>query len=142
MYEKILVSIDLNDKKSIKAIIPTVLGLAERFSSEFYFLHVIPDFVIRGLEEYLPGNWRKDQEKKTEKAFNDIIKKSLPDNIKLNFAIEHGPVYDKVIDYSDKIRADLIVVSAVGASSKDYMLGTNASKVARHASVSVLVVRD
>ena len=45
-------------------------------------------------------------------------------------------------DYSEKVNADLIMLTAVRPQFKDYMLGPNASKIVRHSSISVMVVRD
>ena len=50
--------------------------------------------------------------------------------------------YGEILGVAGEARADLIVVGSHRPAMRDYLLGTNASRVVRHASCSVLVARD
>ncbi|NIO41631.1 MAG: universal stress protein, partial [Burkholderiales bacterium] len=52
-----------------------------------------------------------------------------------------GRVHEQIIKQAKKLNVDLIVVGAHTKDLKDYLVGSNASRVVRHASQSVLVVR-
>jgi universal stress protein F len=52
-----------------------------------------------------------------------------------------GTVYDQIIKTANALSVDCIIVGAHGPSLKDYLIGPNAARVARHAAQSVFVVR-
>ena len=57
--------------------------------------------------------------------------------------VSHGAsIYDKILEVAKEAGADLIVVGSHRPAMKDYLLGTNAGRVVRHASCSVLVARE
>lgn len=142
MYNKIVIPIDLTEKFSWKTVIPPVLNLVNAFGSELHFVHIIPDYGMQMVEDYLPKNWIKDRKKKCQEDIEKVVQKYIPSEIKVHYYIGKGAVYDEVIQYATKENADLIVVYAVRPQLRNYMLGPNASKITRHAETSVLVIRD
>jgi nucleotide-binding universal stress UspA family protein len=83
-----------------------------------------------------------DQKQKYIKQFEEIVEKYVPTGVSVDYHIGRGAIYDEVIKYSESVSADLIIISAVRPQLRDYMLGPNASKIVRHSSISVMVVRD
>ncbi len=142
MYKNIIVPLDLSDKNSIKSILPTTLSLVNAFGTTLHFVHIIPNFGTKIIEDYLPKNWMQDHKQKYQKQLEDLVKQYIPEEIKVECYVGRGAVYDEVISYSGKVEGDLIILSAVRPQLRDYMLGPNASKIVRHSSVSVLVVRE
>lgn len=142
MYKNIIVPIDLSDKQSIQAILPPALNFVNAFGSALHLVHIIPDFGTKLVEDYLPKNWMNDQKQKYTQQLEDLVKKYVPEEIKVECYVGRGAVYDEVINYSNKVNADLIIISAVRPQLRDYMLGPNASKIVRHSAISVLVVRE
>jgi nucleotide-binding universal stress UspA family protein len=141
MFKKILIPLDLTDKQSTEVIFSPALNFVNAFNARIHLLHVIPDFGLKIVEDYLPKGWKSNQKEKSEKLLQDVIKRYIPEEIAVKTHIGYGAVYDQVITYAAKIEADLIIVSAVRPQLKDYMLGPNASKIVRHSKISVLVVR-
>lgn len=142
MFKNIIIPVDLSDKQSVKVVFPAALNFVNAFGAQLHLVHIMPDFGMKLVEEYLPRHWMSDQKVKYNKLFEDMIKKFVPEGVKIDFHIGRGAIYDEVINYSEKLEADLIIISAVRPQLKDYMLGPNASKIVRHSSISVLVVRD
>jgi len=142
MFKNIIIPIDLSDKQSIKAILPKALAFITNFQAKLHFLYIIPDFGMKLVEDYLPKTWFKDQKEKYYKQVKELIRQHIPDEIEVDFHISRGAVYDEIIQYSNEVKADLIIISAVRPQLRDYMLGPNASKIVRHSSISVLVVRE
>lgn len=142
MYKNIVIPVDLADKNNVKSIFSPALNFVSAFGSKIHLVYIIPDFGIKMVEDYLPRQWMTDQKQKYIKQVEDLIAKFIPTEIKVEYYIGRGAIYDQVISYADKVEADLIIVSAVRPQLRDYMLGPNASKIVRHASVSVLVVRE
>ncbi len=142
MFENIVIPVDLSDKQSIKAVFPPALNFVNAFGAKIHLVHIMPDFGMKTLEEYLPRNWMKDQKQKYRDLFGELIAKYVPEGVEVEFSVGRGAIYDEVINYSEKVNADLIMLSAVRPQFKDYMLGPNASKIVRHSSISVMVIRD
>ena len=55
--------------------------------------------------------------------------------------VSEGTVYDQIIRVSHALNIDAIIVGAHRPELKDYLIGPNAARVARHAPQSVFVVR-
>jgi universal stress protein F len=142
MFKNIVIPVDLSDKQSIKAVFPSALNFVNAFDSKIHLVHIMPDFGMKIMEDYLPRNWMKDQKGKYRDLFAELIVKYIPEGVEVEYHVGRGAIYDEVINYSEKVNADLIMLSAVRPQFKDYMLGPNASKIVRHSSISVMVVRD
>jgi nucleotide-binding universal stress UspA family protein len=142
MFKNIVIPVDLSDKQSTKVVFPPALDFVNAFDSKIHLVHIMPDFGMKVLEDYLPRNWMKDQKEKYEVLFDELIVKYIPEVVEVEFSVGRGAIYDEVINYSEKVNADLIMLSAVRPQFKDYMLGPNASKIVRHSSISVMVIRD
>jgi len=57
--------------------------------------------------------------------------------------VAHGAsIYAEILAVAEEANADLIVIGSHRPAMKDYLLGTNASRVMRHARCSVLVARE
>jgi len=131
MFKNIIIPVDLSDKQSLKAV-----------GSKLHLVHIMPDFGMKLVEDYLPRHWMSDQKQKYIKQFEEIVEKYVPTGVSVDYHIGRGAIYDEVIKYSESVSADLIIISAVRPQLRDYMLGPNASKIVRHSSISVMVVRD
>jgi nucleotide-binding universal stress UspA family protein len=142
MFKNIIIPVDLSDKESIKVVLPAALNFVNAFGSKLHLVHIMPSFGIKMVEEYLPRHWMRDQKDKYNKLFDGMVEKFIPEGVEVAFHIVRGAIYDEIINYSEKVEADLIILSAVRPQLKDYMLGPNASKIVRHSSISVLVIRD
>ena len=60
-----------------------------------------------------------------------------------NILVVHGAsIYAEILAVAEEVGADLIVVGSHRPAMKDYLLGTNASRIVRHANCSVLVARE
>lgn len=142
MFKNIIIPVDLSDKQSLKSVFPPALNFVNAFGSQLHLIYIIPDFGMKMVEDYLPRHWMSDQQEKYTKQFDDIVTKYVPSGVEVDYYIGRGAVYDEVIKYSMSANADLIIISAVRPQLRDYMLGPNASKIVRHSSISVMVVRD
>lgn len=142
MFKTIIVPVDLSDKQSIQVVLPAALNFVNAFNAKIHLVHIMPDFGIKMVEEYLPRYWMSDQKEKYNKLFEEVVEKFIPEGVEVDFHIGRGAIYDEIINYAEKLNADLIMLSAVRPKLKEYMLGPNASKIVRHSAVSVMVIRD
>lgn len=142
LYKNIVIPIDLADKHLVEKVLPVVISFAKAFNAKLHFVYIISDYGLKMIEDYLPKNWLKDQKSKYDKQIRALVMPAISGEIKVDFYLGRGAVYNEIINYSNQIEADLIIISAVRPQLKDYMLGPNASKIVRHADISVLVLRE
>ena len=145
MYKKILCAIDLK-RKADKAFEHAV-KLAHQFHSEIILLNVNDDFQTK--EEMVMSRVSVDKinQKYKEIAIQskmdlDILKENLEtDNIEISTLLRKGKAGATIIEVSNEISADLIVLGANGKDSlSDYFLGTTASYVVEHSKVPTLTI--
>jgi nucleotide-binding universal stress UspA family protein len=142
MYKNILVALDLNDEASCHKPLVSAVELARTFGAR---LHVLT--VVREVDAILQA--------KTAPMGYDVITADLEirlaalirrvdaSDLEPNILVAHGAsIYVKILGVAEEAGADLIVVGSHRPAMKDYLLGTNASRVMRHARCSVLVARE
>lgn len=71
-----------------------------------------------------------------------IAGEHIPKDLLGGIVATHGTIYEKIVDAANDLGAELIIMAAHRPSLKDYLLGPNSARVARHASCSVQIVRD
>lgn len=141
MYKNIILPIDLSDLNSWKLTVPTAINFINAFEAELHLINVIPDIGISMLEEYLPTQWMNNQKNKHLAHLSELAEQYIPQNVKVTKYVTRGHIYDEIINYAEKVNADLMIVPAIRPELQDYMLGPNVSKIVRHSKISVLVVR-
>jgi nucleotide-binding universal stress UspA family protein len=72
-----------------------------------------------------------------------LIRRANASKLKPNILVTHGTsIYAEILGVAEEAEADLVVVGSHRPAMKDYLLGTNAARVVRHARCSVLVARE
>ena len=79
---------------------------------------------------------------KAEAELAKLAADAVPAEIDAATGVAFGTVYEEILRAAERIGADLIVMGSHRPELKDYLLGSNAANVVRHARCSVLVVRD
>lgn len=140
MYRTILVPVDLDEPSSWASAIPAAVALRACFGASLTLVTVIPDMRL-----VLEAQW-------SPIAFEELLDvararlNALADSVEgagtVGRKVGTGAIYSEILDTAKRIDADLIVLASHRPAMKDYLLGTNASRVVRHARCSVLVVRD
>ncbi|MEH6455282.1 MAG: universal stress protein [Cocleimonas sp.] len=135
MYNTIIVPTDFSDEEStIKS-----LKKAEMLSDNgrIVLLHVLYDIPAYVLVE-LPADVIQQQGPEIKNSLTEILQKS---GVKADIKIRKGQSYTNIIDEAKEISADLIMIDSHRPGLQDYLLGSTAAKVVRHAPCSVLVDR-
>lgn len=142
MFDRILVPVDLgNDPTSAKCLYAAG-EMARQFGSEIHVLTVVPDIGYAVVAQYFPAGAEAQIAEDAAAQLSDYVKEHLPSGMKAHEMVAQGPVYDEILSVAEEIRADLIVIGAHSPDLHDYLLGSNASRVVRHARASVFVVRS
>jgi nucleotide-binding universal stress UspA family protein len=140
MYKTILVPIDLDEPTSWAKSIPTAVELRRCFDASLTLVTVIPDMRLVLEAQWSPIAFEELLD--VARARLSTLADSVEDGGTIGREVEAGNVYSGILSAAERINADLIVLGSHRPAMKDYLLGTNASRVVRHARCSVMVVRD
>lgn len=142
MYKHILLPIDLNQDSSWKAALPVAIEHARAFDTKLHVMTVVPDFGMTMVGQFFPKGFEKKAVEAVNKKLHEFIDAHIPNDIAVQCIVAEGTVYERILELAKKLKIDLIVLAAHRPELRDYLLGPNAARVVRHASCSVLVVRE
>jgi len=132
LIEKILVATDFEDAS--EDTLQMALVLAKEFESEIILIHVIPE--IRDYQ-ITRGKIRKKVTDKLKHMEMDLKRKGIAS---VETITRFGIPFERIIEHSDELDANLIVVGS-GEGEKKFPLGTTAERVMIYAEKPVLVVK-
>ena len=135
MYDNILVPADFaHDEQTIES-----LQKAEKLlsSGTIVLLHVLDDIPAYALIE-LPDNIEIDHLAGAKKDLQAIADKA---GVKVKVEVRKGGSYANIIESAEENKSGLIIINSHRPGFKDYLLGSTAAKVVRHAQCPVLVER-
>jgi nucleotide-binding universal stress UspA family protein len=139
MYKEILLAIDLEDENSWRKALPVAVEYAKTFGSRIHVISVVPEFGM--VREYFPEDYEEKLKESVKTQLHQFTSEHIPNEIQVQHIIAHGAIYQEIITAADKVNADLIIMASHRPGLGDFLLGPNASRVVRHSSKSVLVVR-
>jgi nucleotide-binding universal stress UspA family protein len=140
---KILVGID--GSKCSEAAVQTVLKWFGQTKSKVRVLHVMEPMAYSVPPQMSPGYAPEQEEQiKLAREMVDRVTQTLRSaGFKVESAVESGDSRETIIDQAAQWHADLIVIGAHGRKEiQQFLMGNVAEHVARHAGVSVLIVRN
>ncbi len=141
MYKNILLPIDLDHDSSWKKALPCALELCRLSGGTLHVMTVVPNFGMSIVGQYFPKDYKKEMAKNVLESLHAFAKEHIPEDIPVQHIVGEGTVYEVILNTAKKIDADLIVEASHRPELQDYLIGPNASRVVRHATCSVLVVR-
>jgi len=142
MFKHILLPVDLGEESSWKKTVPVAIDQCKSSGAKLSMLTVIPDFGMSIVGQYFPDNYEKDVAKKILEQLHTFVKQQIPEDIRVKHIVGEGSVYEVILNIAEEIKPDLIIMSSHRPELKDYLLGPNSARVVRHATCSVLVVRE
>ncbi len=141
MYKRIILAVDLAETSPAPKGLPQALELAKAGGGELRLVNVQP-VVPATFMEYVPADFDVEQTKRAREELNAIIADiDLPAERKSGSA-RAGGIYHELLQEAQDWNADLNVVGSHRPVMSDYLLGSNAKTIVRHAQCSVLVVRE
>lgn len=140
MYEQVIVPVDLSHHD----LEHRVMAVASRMVTEggtIKLLHVIappsPSFTLVGLED---DETRGEAEKGVLKQLQEIASRNnLPANTEV--CVEHGRPARVICDAITDVDNHAIVMTSHNPTYSDFLLGSVASQVVKHAEGSVFIIR-
>jgi nucleotide-binding universal stress UspA family protein len=142
MYQNILAAIDLEDDTSWRKPLASAVELARRFGAQLHILTVIREVeaILRAKSSPLAYELVAQE---LERQLAGFVRQLDASDLHPKLLVTHGAsIYAQILAIAEEVEADLIVVGSHRLAMKDYLLGTNAFRVVRHARRSVLVARE
>ncbi len=141
MFNNILVAVDLEHDTHMDDLRRVASDIANAYGAQVHLLNVI-GAAPAVVSQFLPENYEKMVSKKIEKDLAVLAAKvDLAEGAAAS-SVRFGGVYQEILAHANNIGADLIIVASHKPNVGDYLLGTTAARIVRHASCSTLVVRQ
>jgi nucleotide-binding universal stress UspA family protein len=147
---KVLIPIDLQHESSWKTALPAAVAQARLLGGKVYLMTVVPQitsgldwrYAVRGETGGSLAYNITDLVNEARERLIELRDQNVPPELAGDVIATHGTIYQEIVEAAEKLPADLIVMASHRPTLKDYLLGPNAARVARHAKSSVHIVRD
>lgn len=139
MFSHILVPVDLDEPSSWAKAVPVAQALAQSFGASVTLCTIVPDKLA-----VVEAPW-------TSVSLGALMDKTTTrlHSLSRELGVESfgrevgcGNIAGGILAIAGDVGADLIALSSHRPEMKDWLLGANAARVARHAKCSVLIVRE
>ena len=104
-------------------------------------VNVMADDGMAIVSASLGENHAESMMEQTRARLVDWAASAIPDGIEAQLHVVRGTVYDQILRTATELGVGGIFVGAHRPALKDYLIGPNAARVARHATQSVFVIR-
>ena len=140
MFHKLLVAVDVSLPDLTPPGLKEAIELATASQGALRLVNV-QSILPATFMEYVPADFDEEQEKRAGQALDALAAKVPLPTERVSRAVRVGGVYHELLGEAAEWGADLIVVGSHRPVMSDYLLGSNAKTIVRHAQCSVLVVR-
>jgi len=138
MYRHIIVAVDLTHGSASQALLAKAAALLDT-GGTLRLLHVledVPGYVAAELPRDLQA--RRAAEARVELQ---MLAATAPPGVRVDIETRHGAPAAQILAAADSHGADLILIASHRPGLRDYLIGSTAARVVRHAQTSVLIVR-
>jgi nucleotide-binding universal stress UspA family protein len=142
MFSTIVVPIDLAEPESSGRALNAAIRMAQDYDATMHVVTVVPDMGMSIVGGYFPKGFEQKALDDTKIRLKAFLQDTVPADVKVKGHVVHGAIYQQILQIADTLEADLIVMASHRPAMRDYLLGPNAARVVRHATQSVLVVRE
>jgi nucleotide-binding universal stress UspA family protein len=141
LFKTLLVPVDVTEAETAMPAVERAAAIATVSEGSVRLIYVI-SIVPMNYMEFASPDFYDDQQKAAERELDAIAEKiALPPG-RVSRLVRMGSIYHEVLDEAEKMGVDLVVVGSHRPSMRTYLLGSNAGTIVRHATCSVLVVRE
>lgn len=142
MFKEILLPLDLADQGASEKAVAAAIEISKPSKARIHALTVVPGFGMSIVAQYFPADFEENANAAAKQKLDDFLGKNIPSDVPTQAIVAIGTVYEEILRVAGETGCDLIVIGSHRPDLKDFLLGPNAARVVRHASCSVLVVRD
>ena len=136
MFSNILIPVDLGDIVRAKDNLKRAAELIEE-NGKITLINVVEE-IPTYVEFDLPENYAAQHIITAQDRLENMVK---TENIKADFDILRGQTGSAILNYAEENGVDLIIMASHKPELMDYLIGSTAARVVRHAKCSVMVIR-
>ena len=140
MNTKILVPIDLEHVSTQREVLRVAEVIANSEGAQVELLTVVEATPVL-VSEFLPKQYEQNLSQTTRDQLETLAASMKLAGSPATFTVRFGSVYREILALREILQADLIVMGSHEPTVADYLLGSNAARVVRHAPCSVFIVR-
>ena len=137
----VLVALDINDPVEAARIAATARLVAQMEGAELHALNVVPDSGMSLVGSYLGPEHAGKMMQAAKDGLAAFATEHLPDLGSGQLHVLQGAIYDEILKAIRSMEPVTVVIGAHRPELRDYLIGPNAARVARHATCSVFIVR-
>ncbi|EIV8467702.1 universal stress protein [Vibrio vulnificus] len=142
MYKQILVPVDLNDKGFSDRAVELAVWHARQANAQLHLLNVLPGIHMSMVASYFPKDAAQKMKQDVVQQLKNFADQHIADEIVYKVHVAEGKPYATILEYAEKLGADLIIMPSHKRSKIDkVVLGSVASKVVENSRINVLVVK-
>ncbi|HFQ4905302.1 TPA: universal stress protein [Vibrio vulnificus] len=142
MYKQILVPVDLNDKGFSDRAVELAVWHARQANAQLHLLNVLPGIHMSMVASYFPKDAAQKMKQDVVQQLKNFADQHIADEIVYKVHVVEGKPYATILEYAEKLGADLIIMPSHKRSKIDkVVLGSVASKVVENSPINVLVVK-
>ena len=141
MFHRIVLAVDLAESAPSPKGLSQALEMAKASGGELRLVNVQP-LLPATFMEYVPADFDEEQEARARETLAGVAAAIDLPKERLSQAVVSGGIYHELLREATEWGADLIVVGSHRPVMSDYLLGSNAKTIVRHALCSVLVARE
>ena len=135
MYSNILIPISMDQSRDVDASIEAAKALADK-GAQFTLMHVV-EYIPAYATELIPMN-AIDDNRSVVKSKLDALAAKLPN---ARVFVADGKPAPRILRWCEENGCDCIIIASHDPGFSDYLLGSTALNVVRHAKCSIFVVR-
>lgn len=136
MYKSILIPIDLTHSDVGEAMIKRAVALADE-GAKITLLNVLGNIPTYA-EAYLPEG---QLQQNLEETRDTLAALATSCGVTADAHVRYGNPSPIILEEAEKLNCDLIIIASHHPGIKDYLMGSTAHRVVRHADCSVLINR-
>ncbi|MBC8241458.1 MAG: universal stress protein [Alphaproteobacteria bacterium] len=140
MYRKIMLPIDLAHIDDNSKATSVAVEMARFWQGEIHAITVVPP-INAMVAPYLSDSVETDTLNEVQNRLESYLKDNIPDDVNASLRVVEGTAYHEILHEAKTWKADVIILASHRPEFSDYLLGSNAAKIVRHAPMSVFVVR-
>ncbi|SFU13219.1 universal stress protein [Sedimentitalea nanhaiensis] len=143
MIKSVMCAVDVSNGDIDSTVLEQAARMAEMDGAQLDVITVLPDFGKSLVAGFFEAGFHEKAEAEAARHLRDLCIATLGEerNQSVRHIVATGTAYTEILHAAEIAGSDLIVIGAHKLDIKDYMMGPNASRVARHAQCSVFVVR-
>ncbi|MEM6838109.1 MAG: universal stress protein [Cyanobacteria bacterium P01_C01_bin.120] len=139
---RVLLPVDINQLESRPTFIDRAIRYVKAFEGQFIVMTIMADYSNYFVSPLLPENFIDKAKAKALESLETFTQDYIPEDLVSSFSVRHGSVHDEILAVAKEEQVDLIFLCTDRPEPVDYLLGTVAGRVIRHAPCDVVFLHS